>query len=122
MQKKLTINPKVQKFIDSIPENGTVGVTRNSFGDQNYKKAVGKINGRIEFFEYEDDEYSKENGEPAFTTIATWYYNISPEDEKEYFDIKNMPRKTGKVFTGTFIWGNKNERIWKGNFTYPKST
>jgi hypothetical protein len=88
---------KIQKFINSIPENGTVEVAKNSWEGSSHK-GIGKINGRLEFFELED------NGcEPAFTTCWVWHYEASPEKWEDFFDLAGMPRKTGKIFKGTFI-------------------
>ncbi len=96
------IPKKVQNFINSIPENGTVEVAKNSWEGCNHK-GIGKINGRLEFFEWEMDNIATEEGEPAFTTCWVWYYESNPEKWDDFFDVAKMPRKTGKVFTDTFI-------------------
>lgn len=96
------IPKKIQNFINSIPENGAVQVSKNSWDGDNYK-AIGKINGRLEFFEYEMDAIAAEEGEPAFTTCWIWYYESAPEKYADFFDLDNMPRKTGKVFENTFL-------------------
>jgi len=88
----------IQQFIDAIPENGAVQVAGNSWESKTdyQKKAIGKINGRLEFFEY-DDDYGQWN------TVFIWHYSIEPEAWENHFDFSCMPRKTGKVFRNVFI-------------------
>lgn len=96
------IPKKIQTFINSIPENGTVEVAKNSWEGSNHK-GIGKINGRLEFFEWEMDNIATEEGEPAFTTCWVWNFETSPEKYEDFFELDNMPKKTGKVFTNTFF-------------------
>ena len=96
------IPKKIQNFINSIPENGTVEVAKNSWEGSNHK-GIGKINGRLEFFEWEMDTIAVEEGEPAFTTCWVWHYETSPEKWDDFFELANMPKKTGKVWMETFI-------------------
>jgi len=96
------IPKKIQNFINDIPENGAVQVTKDSWdGDNN--KAIGKINGRLEFFEYEIDNTNINKNEPAFNTCWIWNYESNPKEYISYFELDNMPKKTGKIFENTFL-------------------
>jgi hypothetical protein len=96
------IPKKIQSFIESIPENGAVTVSKNSWEGPKLK-AIGKINGRLEFFEYEWDTVAVEEGEPSFSTRWIWHFEAEPEQWKEHFDVDCMPRKTGRIFEEVFI-------------------
>lgn len=90
------IPAKIRRFIDSIPENGAVEVAKNSWGNNDRRKAIGKINGRLEFFEFDDET-------AGWDTVYTWYFLDEPERWEDHFDISSMPKRTGKVFRGVFI-------------------
>jgi hypothetical protein len=74
------IPKKIQNFINSIPENGTVEVAKSSWEGSNHK-GIGKINGRLEFFEWEMDTIATEEGEPAFNTFG---YGIMKPIQKRW--------------------------------------
>jgi hypothetical protein len=89
---------KIQRFIDAIPENGAVQVCVGSWDTvtSRKKKAIGKIDGRLEFFEFDDDA-------GAWDTVYIWHYQLEPEQWEHSFDAESMPRRTGKVYHSVFV-------------------
>ncbi|MDD5240060.1 MAG: hypothetical protein PHH61_06395 [Candidatus Nanoarchaeia archaeon] len=92
------INPKIQKIIDSIPENGAIEVNSENWESQTSKpkKAIGKINGRLEWFEFTDST--------DWETVFMWDFKNEPELAEEHFSFEGkLVMPTGKMYDDVFI-------------------